>query len=228
MRGQGADSPCNIADSLKQLQSQIASEVIVEDRFAPLLRIGGVDCSYLDERIICAVVVLDYETLEPLEHVHATREVSFPYIPTFFSFREGAAIIEAFRKLEVRPDLLMLDGCGIDHPRRAGLASHIGVLLDIPTIGVAKNILCGTADVPHRPGETSPLVYQGEQRGWLLKTTGPSRPIVISPGHRVSLQSVIDIVEHCLLGHKLPEPTRCAHTYVNELKRMKKGVLNER
>lgn len=168
--------------------------------------------------IICGIVVLDYETLDVVERAHVVQDVVFPYIPTFLSFREGGAIVAALTKLKTRPDLLMFDGCGINHPRRVGIASHVGAVLDIPTIGVAKNILCGNAEVPESVSDVKPLVFEGEQLGWVVKTTKRSNPIVVAPGHRVSVKGSLEIVRHCLGGHKLPESTRLAHLYVNEVK----------
>ena len=205
-------------ESLIQIQSEIASKIVVEDDFEPLRTVGGADCAFVNGSIICGIVVLDYETLDVVERAHVVQDVVFPYIPTFLSFREGGAIVAALAKLKTRPDLLMFDGCGINHPRRVGIASHVGAVLDIPTIGVAKNILCGNAEVPESVGDVKPLVFEGEQLGWVVKTTKRSNPIVVAPGHRVSVKGSLEIVRHCLGGHKLPETTRLAHLYVNEVK----------
>jgi deoxyribonuclease V len=127
--------------------------------------------------------------------------------------------VNAFGKLKTRPDLLMIDGAGINHPRGASLATHIGVALDVPTIGITKKILCGKSAVPSNVGEASPLVYMDRTVGWLLKSSKKSKPIVVAPGHRVSLDSSLSIVKACLRGHKLPEPARFAHEYANECKK---------
>lgn len=113
----------------------------------------------------------------------------------------------------------MVDGCGINHPRRAGLATHIGVALDVPTIGVTKHILCGEGKEPVHLGEVSPLVFQGSQVGWLIKSCTRCRPIVVAPGHRVSMEGALKITMDMLKGHKLPEPCLLAHKYVNILKK---------
>ncbi|MBN2487803.1 MAG: endonuclease V [Methanosarcinaceae archaeon] len=219
-------------DYLIGIQSQIASKVVVEDDYGPLTTIAGADCAFFDDSIICGIVVLDYMTLNVIERIHVIRKVRFPYISTFLSFREGGAIAAALAELESLPDMLMFDGCGINHPRRVGLASHVGAVLDIPTIGVAKNILCGNAHVPESVGDAKPLFFKGEQIGWLVKPTGRSKPIVVAPGHRVSVKGSLEIVKHCLVSHKLPEPTRLAHLYVNkvknELKSEIKSVTNGR
>ncbi|MDK2834487.1 MAG: deoxyribonuclease [Methanolobus sp.] len=176
------------------------------------------DCSYFGDRIICAVVVLDYITLEVTRKEHVIQRVRLPYIPTYLTFREGCAMASAFEKLERKPDVLILDSCGINHPRRSGMASYFGAVMDHPTIGVSKKILCGEGLVPTKVGEYHELVYEEEQVGWVLKTSKRSNPIIVSPGHKVSMQSCLEIVGHCLKGHMLPEPTRLAHLYAAELR----------
>jgi len=204
--------------SLLASQKLVAQRVIVKDDFRELKLIGGVDQAFMDETIISAIVVMDYVSLEVKERVHSIQPVNYPYIPTFLSFREGPAIVSAFKKLNIVPDILMVDGAGINHPRNSGIATHIGVALDVPTIGITKKILCGKAEVPSTPGDATTLVHKGNRIGWLLKSEKRSRPIVVAPGHRVSIESSLSIVKNCLRGHKLPEPLRLAHNYVNELK----------
>lgn len=208
-------------DDLIQIQSDISSLIIHEDDFEPLNLIGGSDCAFLDDLIICGIVILDYNTLDVIEKSYLTHKVTFPYIPTFLSFREGSAIASAIFKLENIPDLLMFDGCGINHPRRVGIASHVGAVLDIPTIGVAKKILCGKrgSGEPESVGASKPLIYNGETTGYLYKSKKGTNPIIIAPGNRVSLESSLEIVKHCIRHHKLPEPTRLAHNYVNDVKK---------
>ncbi len=206
-------------DSLLDVQKLVADRVITEDDFGELRLIAGVDQAFLDDRIISGVVVLKYDSLEVVERAYSIQPVNYPYIPTFLSFREGPAIVGTFKKLKNPPDILMVDGAGINHPRRAGIATHIGVALDVPTIGITKKILCGTGEEPSEVGEANPLVYEGKNIGWLLKSSKRSRAIVVAPGHRVSLESSLSIVKACLRGHKLPEPARLAHGYVNELKK---------
>jgi len=146
-------------------------------------------------------------------------KAGLPYIPGLLSFREGPPAIMAVRALAQKPTLLFVDGCGINHPKRAGMASYIGVILDLPTIGVTKNILCGSALMPEKVGATSPLVYREETVGFLLKSCKGCRPIVVAPGHKVSLESSLNLAICCLHGHKLPEPCRLAHEHVNRVKR---------
>lgn len=204
---------------LLDVQRIVASHACTEDRFDEINTIAGVDQAFFDDKVISGIVSLDYETLEEKDHVCAIEAVDFPYIPTFLSFREGKAIVSAYEKLPGKPELLMIDGCGINHPRFAGLATHIGVALDIPTIGVAKSILCGTSRQPVNAREFYPLTYSNKHIGWVLKSKENCNPIIVAPGHRVSMESSIEIVRHCLRGYKLPEPTRQAHIYVNAAKR---------
>ncbi|AKB85078.1 Endonuclease V [Methanococcoides methylutens MM1] len=203
---------------MRGIQAEIAASVSTEDDFGNLKKIAGVDCAFLGDRIICGVVLLDYDTMDVIERACVVREIDFPYIPTYLTFREGKPVVEALSKLKRKPDLLMVDGCGINHPRKAGLATHIGVVMDMPTIGIAKKILCGEAEKPD-VGEANPLLYHGDQIGWLLKTNKRSNPIVVAPGHRISMDTCLEVTRKCLRGYKLPETTRLAHMYVNEIKR---------
>ncbi len=206
-------------ESLLAAQKLVSEKVVVEDGFEELRLIAGVDQAFIDDRIISGVVVLKCDSLEPAERTNSIQKVTFPYIPTFLSFREGPAIMSAFKKLRTSPDILMVDGAGINHPRRAGIATHIGVALDVPTIGITKKILCGRGVEPSVVGDAAPLIYEDKQVGWLLKSSKRSRAIIIAPGHRVSLESSVSIVKACLRGHKLPEPVRLAHEYANGLRK---------
>lgn len=203
---------------LRALQHEATLMLDLEDGFNRLESVAGIDCSYLDDRIICAVVMLDYKTLEVIGREHVVQKVRLPYIPTYLSFREGCAMASAFEKLERKPDVLIMDSCGINHPRRSGMASYFGAVMDHPTIGVSKKILCGEAEVPTEISEYHELVYEGEQIGWILKTNKRSNPIIAAPGHKVSMQACLEIVMHCLKGYKLPEPTRLAHLYAGEIR----------
>ncbi|VVB89182.1 Endonuclease V [uncultured archaeon] len=205
-------------ESLLAAQELVAERVITKDDFNELQLIGGVDQAFMDDKIISGIIVMDYNSLEVVERVHSIEPLSYPYIPIFLSFREGPAIVSAFKKLGTAPDILMVDGAGFNHPRSAGIATHLGVALDVPTIGITKKILCGEGTEPSLVGEAAQLFYKNGQIGWLLKSSQRSRPIIVAPGHRVSLDSSLSIVKSCLRGHKLPEPVRLAHEYANELK----------
>ena len=180
--------------------------------------VGGVDQAFIDDLIISGAVILG-PSLEVIDHSICTMKAAFPYIPGLLSFREGPVAIRAVRKLRPKPTLLFVDGCGINHPRMAGLATFIGIVLDLPTIGITKNVLCGDGELPERAGLATPLFYNGEQVGHLLKSKIGCRPIVIAPGHRISMQSSLDLACKYLVNSKLPEPCRLAHQYVNQVKR---------
>jgi deoxyribonuclease V len=205
--------------SLLHAQKLVRQRAILHDDHAAPRFVAGVDQAFMENTIISGIVVVDYASLDVVEEVYHTGTTDYPYIPTFLSFREGPAIVSAYGKLQHTPGILMVDGCGINHPRGAGLATHIGVALDVPTIGVAKHILCGKADEPGEVGDVSPLIFKSRQVGWLIKSCGRCRPIVVAPGHRTSMEGALEITKHMLRGHKLPEPCLLAHKYVNNLKK---------
>lgn len=206
-------------ESLLKVQRIVSEKANIKDNSKDLHHIAAADQAFLDNRIISGILIMDFDTLKITERAFSIAPISFPYIPTFLSFREGPAIVNAFEKLKTRPDLLLIDGAGINHPRSSGLATHIGVALDVPTIGITKKILCGEGAQPSYVGEASPLIYKNKTVGWLLRTTEKGKPIVVAPGHRVSLESSLSIVKACLRGHKLPEPSRLAHEYANACKK---------
>lgn len=203
---------------LREIQYEAVKNIRLEDGFDKIETVAGMDCSYLDNRIICAMIVLDYESMEVIEKRHVVREVGLPYIPTYLNFREGCGIVSAFLKASKRPDITIFDSCGINHPIRAGMAAYFGAVMDVPTIGVSKKILCGHAETPDVPGEYHELMEDGEQIGWVLKSNKRSNPIIIAPGNRVSMNSCLGVVQHCLKGYKLPEPTRLAHLHAGEIR----------
>jgi len=215
-------------ENLLKVQDMVARKAIIKDDFKDIQFIAASDQSFLDNSIISGIILMDFGSLEIIERAFSIQPVSFPYISTFLSFREGPAMVNAFRKLKTRPDLLLIDGAGINHPRNAGLATHIGVALNVPTIGITKKILCGKAVEPSNVGETSPLVYMDQTVGWLLKSSQKSKAIVVAPGHRISLESSISIVKYCLRGHKLPEPARLAHEYAKMCKSEQKIKSSEK
>jgi len=182
-------------ESLLKVQSIVSEKARIKDDFGDIYHIAASDQAFLDNRIVSGILILDFGSLEITERAFSIQPVRFPYIPTFLSFREGPAIVSAFKKSGTAPDILIVDGAGINHPRSAGIAAHIGVALDVPTIGITKKILCGVGIEPSAVGEAAPLVYEGRQTGWLLKSSMRSRAIIIAPGHRVSLESSLSIVK---------------------------------
>ena len=181
----------------------------------PVEAIGGVDIGLGERTARAAVVVLSYPELAPIEAVTAEVLLTFPYIPGLLAFREGPALLAAWKLLRHKPDLLMFDGQGIAHPRGMGIAAHMGLWLDLPTIGVAKSRLYGKFTPPgSQPGdETALLDPKDSERviGAVLRPKKNTNPLFISPGHRIDVAHAVAFVRGCLRGYRLPEPTRWAH-----------------
>ena len=193
-------------------QNELASQVEREPRLGPVCRVAGVDVSVRDDVSRAAVVVLDFEGMTPLDYAIATRPVTFPYIPGLLAFREGPVVLDVLEQLGTTPDLLIFDGQGLAHPRRLGIASHIGLLVDMPAVGCAKSRLCGRHDEPgQEPGRHAPLLDRGEVVGAVLRTRQGVKPVYVSIGHRVDLETSIKYVLACCRGYRLPETTRWAH-----------------
>lgn len=193
------------------IQHRLAERVERAPRLGEVHTIAGVDMSAKDEAR-AAVVLLSYPGLETLEIARAEQPLVFPYVPGLLSFREGPAVLAAFAQLSRWPDLVLFDGQGIAHPRRLGIGAHIGVLLDLPSIGVAKSILAGRGPAPGpAPGDWAPLEHRGEVVGAALRTRAKVTPVYISIGHRVDLPTAIQWVRTTCRGYRLPEPTRRAH-----------------
>ena len=203
---------------LVAIQMNIAGEVILRDTFVNVHLVGAADQAFYRNFVISCVVVLNQE-MEVVDQSFSLCKETMPYVPGLLSFREGPPIIEAFKKLRTKPDVLLVDGCGINHFRSAGLATYVGFMLSIPTIGVSKKKLCGEFIEPLEEGEVQKLTYKSETVGFVLKSKHEARPIFISPGTGISLESSLKITRDCLTKHKLPEPIRIAHNKVNELKR---------
>lgn len=195
------------------LQRELARQVSLIDDFPPLRTIAGVDVGFEEGGAVtrAAAVLLDAETLQPVAEHLARIPTSMPYIPGLLSFRELPAVLQALSGLPHAPDLVFCDGQGIAHPRRLGIAAHLGVVSGLPTIGVAKKILVGTHEaLGASRGDRADLVYQGEVLGTVLRSKDGVRPLIVSPGHRVSLASAPLLVMACVTRYRLPEPTRLA------------------
>ncbi len=202
-------------------QNELKDAVETSDRIGRVRRIAGADVSYdrHGDTLYAAVVVLDAVTLAPVETASAIARTAFPYLPGFLSFREAPAILAAFARLARRPDLLLVDGHGLAHPRGLGIACHLGLLLDLPAIGVAKSVLVGEARAPGvRRGSTAPLVHRGGRVGTVVRTRDGVAPVYVSVGHRVGLHTAVRWVLACGAGYRLPEPSRRAHAAVNLLR----------
>lgn len=207
------------------VQRLLAGRVVTEDAFSPIRRVGGADisCNARDPggMVHAALVTLDLPGLAVAATAAASGPSDFPYIPGFLAFRETPFLVEAFRRMESPPDLIFVDGHGISHPRGLGIASHFGVLIDRPTVGVAKSILIGRpeGELGPEPGDSVPLVWKGRQVGAVLRTRRNVKPVFVSVGHRISLASALEWVMRTARGYRLPEPTRQAHLAANVLRK---------
>jgi deoxyribonuclease V len=202
----------NVAKA-RALQIELAAQVRLVDDYPPLRRVAGVDVGFEDGGAItrAAAVLLDSQTLLPVADVVARQPTRMPYIPGLLSFRELPALLQALSELPESPDLVFVDGLGAAHPRRLGIAAHLGVVTGLPTIGVAKSILVGTHDeVGPQRGDRQPLEYKGEVIGCVLRSKDRIRPLIISPGHRVSMATAPELVLAFGTKYRLPEPTRLA------------------
>jgi deoxyribonuclease V len=194
------------------VQKELAARVERQPRLGPVGHVAGIDVSVRDDLSRAAVVILDLDSLSPVDYATATQPVTMPYVPGLLAFREGPVVLDALDHLTTKPDLLIFDGQGLAHPRRLGIASHIGLLADMPSIGCAKSRLCGQHDEPGpEPENHAPLLDKGEIIGAVLRTKRNVKPVYVSIGHRVDLETSITYVLACCRGYRLPETTRWAH-----------------
>ncbi len=208
-----------ILEKMRKEQEILAAKVSLEDGFNASRLIGGVDVAYDGNNAYAACVVLDAEKMGLVEERRLSGKVSFPYVSTYLSYRELPMIKKIYSKLKNKPDVLMVDGNGILHPRRIGIASHVGIELDIPTIGVAKRLLLGRlGKVPEKIGDFASIIHKGKVVGMALKTTKSDNYVYVSPGHKVSMKSALELSKK-LCYHRLPETIRRAHRMATELKR---------
>jgi deoxyribonuclease V len=197
--------------------------LIEKIRLIPLSKeityIGGCDVSMslFAKDGFAGFITLSYPDLSVVDHSVVKDRIGFPYIPGLLSFREIPMLLKAWEKLKKKPDVIIVDGVGIAHPRRLGIATHLGIVLNVPTIGCAKNVLVGKYEEPENiPGSISYMYDKDEIVGAAVRTKKNVKPVFISPGHLITLEEAIEIVKRCVLKHRLPEPTRLAHNTVNE------------
>lgn len=206
----------------RALQAGLAGEVDIRRKVKTWKTVAAADVSYnkRDPRLYAAVVVVDARTLEVIEQAGVTAEARFPYIPGLLSFREAPPVLDAFRRLKTRPDVVVCDGQGFAHPRRMGLACHLGLWLGLPTVGCAKSRLVGeyAAPGPDR-GDRTPLVDEGETVGAVVRTRPRVSPLFVSAGHLCDLDSAVRIVLDGAAKYRLPHASRLAHALVNDLRR---------
>ncbi|MFN2455388.1 MAG: deoxyribonuclease V [Pyrinomonadaceae bacterium] len=205
-----------------ELQKELRADVRLQPLARPVKTIAGADISFnkFSTTIYAGLVVLALPSLEIIEEAGVVSETRFPYVPGLLSFRESPSVLEAWAKLKTEPDAVMFDGQGIAHPRRIGIASHVGLMLERPTLGCAKSVLVGKYEEPARErGAWTQMTDKGEIIGAALRTKTNVQPIYVSPGHLIDLAGAIDLTLQCDGGYRQPEPTRRAHLLVNALRR---------
>ena len=197
-----------------ELQKKLTNQLIITDQFSEIRTVAGVDVGFEQQNTIAraAIAVLSLDNLELINTSIARRPVTFPYVPGLLAFREIPVVLDALEQLSQQPDILLCDGQGIAHPRGLGIAAHLGLLTNIPSIGVAKKRLIGDHEpVGNHKGDYQPLYIKGKQVGVVLRTRDNVKPLYISPGHRVSITTAMEMVMRCLTKYRLPETTRYAH-----------------
>ncbi|MCG8449061.1 MAG: deoxyribonuclease V [Pirellulales bacterium] len=196
----------------REIQNRLRPKVRRRGKLPHVKHVAGIDISIRNNRAIAAIPVLSFDDLQIVDLAIAEQAVPFPYVPGLLSFREIPSILAAAEKLTVRPDLMLVDGQGIAHPRRFGLAAHLGVLFDVPTVGCAKTRFIGTHDEPAEQAGCYTDLWDGEELiGAVLRTRDNVKPLYISVGHKIDLPTALDMVLACGGGYRLPEPTRLAH-----------------
>ena len=213
-----------------ELQKGLRQRVRLEPLKKRIETIAGTDISFnkFSTTVYAGIVVLRLPSLEVIEEVGVVSETTFPYVPGLLSFRETPSVLEAWAKLRTEPDAVMFDGQGIAHPRRVGIASHVGLLIGRPTLGCAKSVLVGKyEEPPPERGAWTPLVDKGEVVGAALRTKANVQPIFVSPGHLIDLPGAIELTLRCDGGYRQPEPTRRAHHLVNALRRGERDPAQE-
>lgn len=212
-----------------QIQQMLQKELVLKKPRRKFRRVAGTDVSYdkRSDKFYAGVIVFDLEDMQMVEHATAIGRVRFPYIPGLLSFREIPILLKAFSKIKQKPDVIIVDGQGIAHPRGLGLASHLGLLLDVPSVGCAKSRLIGEhGEVGKNAGSHSYLRIDDKVVGVVLRTRTNVKPVYVSPGHKIDVAFAVEVVLKCCCGYKLPEPTRQAHNLVNRLRSthiLKKG-----
>jgi len=205
-----------------RLQERLRERVVLSDRLGRIQYVAGADMAFDPETQVAfgGVIVYRFPDLEEVERRMARRKLRFPYVPGLLSFRECPILMAALARLHTRPDLILIDGHGRAHPRLFGIACHVGVLFDLPAIGCGKSLLVGGYTEPGwRAGSATPLDYHGERVGVVLRTRDRVKPIYVTQGNRVSLDTAVKLVRKCLDGYRIPKPTREADRYVGDLRR---------
>ncbi len=203
------------------IQAEMKAKLNLAPLDRPIATIAGADISFnkYATTVYAGIVLLSFPDLLPLSVSLVQAEVTFPYVPGYLAFREVPALLKAWEALPQKPDVLVVDGHGIAHPRRTGIATHFGILTGQASLGCAKNILCGKYDLPQeQKGSSTPIRDKGEQIGWAFRSKDKVQPVFISPGHHISMEQSLHIIQQCTGKYRLPEPTRWAHHFVNEFR----------
>jgi len=209
-----------------QIQCQLKKRISLNNKFGDIRKVAGADVSYFEGRAIGGVVVLGFPGLGILEKKFFVCQVDLPYIPGLLSFREAPPLLGALAKIRREPDIILFDGQGIAHPRRMGIATHLGLFLEKPTIGCAKSLLVGKYLPPGgEQGSYSLLEDKGEVIGAAVRTRKEKKPVFVSPGDRIDLMTSIEIVLQCTGRYRLPEPLRQAHLLVKEIREKFEGEI---
>lgn len=209
------------------LQQQMRELICLKPFDREIKTIGGADISFnkYSDVVYAGIVVLSYPQMTVMHHASVISKTTFPYIPGLLGFREVPALSEVWDKLEIKPDILALDGHGIAHPRRVGVAVHFGVAENIATIGCAKSLLVGNYEEPANTSlSTTDLTHKGELIAKVLRTKKNCKPVFVSPGNLVTMDQSVDIIKHCVGKYRIPEPTRMAHLLVNQVRVQNKDI----
>jgi len=203
------------------LQRELRNKVIIQDKTVDIHTVGGADISLnmFSKTIYAGIVVLSFPELKPLAYSLVKSETHFPYVAGYLAFREVPALVQVWEQMRSKPDILVVDGHGIAHPRRLGIAAHFGVLTGQPSMGCAKKILFGKYEEPGMErGAYSTIYDKGEEIGYALRSKAKVKPVYISPGHLMSLADSLQLMQQCLGNYRIPEPTRLAHELVNKFR----------
>lgn len=209
-------------EEARALQAELSKQLQIEPLNSAVTIIAGADISFnkYESTVYAGFILLDINTLTPVAHALAVSEASFPYIPGLLSFREIPSLLKAWQLLKIKPDVTMLDGHGIAHPRRLGIATHFGLLTDSPSFGVAKKKLFGSYIEPDpAPESHTALIHGKDTLGYVYRSKKNVKPIFISPGHKTNLPDSLRLTSLCITKYRIPEPTRQAHLLVNKLRR---------
>lgn len=202
-----------------KIQKDLKSNISLKKSFSKIDKIAGADVSYYKNKMIAGIVILKFPQLDIIEKKSSVSSVNFPYIPGLLTFREGPSLLEAFKKIKTTPDVILFDGQGIAHPRRMGIATHLGLFLGKPTIGCAKSRLSGIyTSVGEEKGDYALLKEGEEVLGAVLRTRRRVKPVFISPGHKIDLLNSIAVILKCIVKYRLPVPVREAHIFVNQIR----------